>query len=42
VENAAEDLETLARYEVAYSPSAGRLREVKSPRLFTTRYHYSA
>jgi putative transposase len=34
--------ETLARYEVAYSPSAGRLREVKSPRLYTTRYHYSA
>lgn len=34
--------EPLARYEVAYSPSAGRLREVKSPRLYTTRYHYSA
>lgn len=37
--------ETLARYEVAYSPAAGgaagRLREVKSPRLFATRYHYS-
>jgi transposase len=30
--------ETLARYEVAYSPSAGRLREVKSVRLFATRY----
>lgn len=30
--------ETLARYEVAYSPSAGRLREVKSARLFATRY----
>jgi len=37
--------ETLARYEVAYSPaaggSAGRLREVKNPRLFATRYHHS-
>lgn len=30
--------ETLARYEVAYSPSARRLREVKNPRLFVTRY----
>jgi hypothetical protein len=30
--------ETLARYEVAYSPSPGRLREVKSPRIFATRY----
>lgn len=33
--------DTLARYEVAYSPSAGRLRDVKSPRLFATRHHYS-
>ena len=32
--------ETLARYEVAYSPSAGRLREVKGPTLFATRYHH--
>lgn len=30
--------ETLACYEVAYSPSARRLREVKSPRLFASRY----
>lgn len=28
--------ETLARYEVAYSPATGRLREVGSPRLFNT------
>lgn len=37
--------ETLARYEIAYSPAAGeatgRLRGVKSPTLFATRYHYS-
>src|SRR5215212_11386046 len=37
--------ETLARYEVVYSPAAGgsvgRLREVKNPRLFATRYHHS-
>ena len=33
--------EALARYEVSYSPSAGRLREVKSPTLFTTHYRYS-
>jgi hypothetical protein len=42
--------ETLARYEVVYSPaaggsvggSAGRLREVKNPLLFATRYHHSS
>ena len=31
--------EALARYEVSYSPSAGRLREVKRPILFATHYH---
>ncbi len=34
--------ETLARYEVTYSANVGRLREVKTPRLYTTRYHYPA
>lgn len=33
--------ETLSRYEVAYSPAAGRLREVKRPRLFETRYRHT-
>lgn len=37
--------EALARYEVSYSPAAGgaagRLREVKSPRLFETSHRYS-
>lgn len=32
--------ETLARYEVAYSPSTGSLRAVKNPRLFETRYQH--
>jgi len=38
--------ETLTRYEVVYSPAAGgsvgRLREVKNPLLFATRYHHSS
>jgi len=33
--------ETLTRYEVAYSPSTGRLREVKSPILFATAYQHT-
>lgn len=33
--------DALACYEVAYSPSAGRLRDVRSPRLFATRHHHS-
>lgn len=33
--------DALARYEVSYSSSTGRLREVKSPTLFATRYRYS-
>lgn len=31
--------DALARYEVAYSPGAGWLREVKSPRIFATCYN---
>lgn len=33
--------DTLARYEASYSPQNNRLQQVKSPRLFATRHHYS-
>lgn len=33
--------DTLARYEVEYSPSVGGLRQAGTPRLFATRHHYS-
>ena len=31
--------DTLARYDVEYQPDAGKLREVKRPKLFATRHH---
>jgi hypothetical protein len=35
------DAETLAQYSVAYAPAGHHLRDVRTPRLFTTRHRSS-